>query len=107
MKDKALKKTYINLLKINGFLYLSTLIGLSIIPSEYQIYLDVFLRTSISLFLILRFNPFNKNEFSDYDKQIVFSSGLFLFSTTALNTFIRNNLSVFFSFTIMNFKEVL
>ena len=106
MKDKALKKTYINLLKINGFLYLSTLIGLSIIPSEYQIYLDVFLRTSISLFLILRFNPFNKNEFSDYDKQIVFSSGLFLFSTTALNTFIRNNLSVFSSSTIMNFKEV-
>ena len=71
------------------------------------IYLDVFLRTSISLFLILRFNPFNKNEFSDYDKQIVFSSGLFLFSTTALNTFIRNNLSVFSSSTIMNFKEVL
>ena len=34
MKDKALKRTYINLLKINGFLYLSTLIGLYIKPSE-------------------------------------------------------------------------
>ncbi len=93
MKSKNIKEGYINLIRINALLYFTTIVGLSIIPSKYINFLDIFLRTSISLFLIYRFNPFNKNKFTNIDKQIVFSSALFLFSTTALNNFIRQKLS--------------
>tara|TARA_E500000178_G_scaffold273434_1_gene271813 strand:- start:256 stop:564 length:309 start_codon:yes stop_codon:yes gene_type:complete len=93
MKSKNIKEGYINLIRINALLYFTTIIGLSIIPSKYINFLDIFLRTSISLILIYRFNPFNKNKFTNTDKQIVFSSALFLFSTTALNNFIRQKLN--------------
>tara|TARA_B100000085_G_scaffold255240_1_gene254916 strand:+ start:4966 stop:5274 length:309 start_codon:yes stop_codon:yes gene_type:complete len=93
MKSNNIKEGYINLIRINALLYFTTIVGLSIIPSKYINFLDIFLRSSISLFLIYRFSPFNKNKFTNTDKQIVFSSALFLFSTTALNNFIREKLS--------------
>ncbi len=101
MKTNNIKKGYINLIRLNALLYFTTLVGLSIIPSKYIILLDIFLRTSISLLLMYRFAPFNQNKFNNIDKQIVFSSAMFLFSTTALNKFIREkiiNLSFFNSF---------
>tara|TARA_B100000424_G_C22928256_1_gene493802 strand:- start:1231 stop:1539 length:309 start_codon:yes stop_codon:yes gene_type:complete len=101
MKTNNIKKGYINLIRLNALLYFTTLVGLSIIPSKYINLLDIFLRTSISLLLMYRFAPFNQNKFNNIDKQIVFSSAMFLFSTTALNKFIREkiiNLSFFNSF---------
>ncbi len=101
MKSNNIKKGYINLIRINALLYFTTFIGLYIIPSKYINLLDIFLRSSISLFLIYRFNPLNKNNFTNIDKQIVFSSALFLFSTTTLNNFIKKkflNLSFLNSF---------
>ena len=92
MKNYNIKKNYINLIRLNALLYFTTLVGLSIIPSKYINFLDIFLRSSTSLFLIYRFNPFNNSTFNNVDKQIVFSSALFLFSTTALNNFIREKL---------------
>ena len=64
MKSKNIKEGYINLIRINGLLYFTTLIGLSIIPSKYINLLDIFLRTSISLLLMYRFAPFNQNKFN-------------------------------------------
>jgi hypothetical protein len=40
----------------------------------------------ISGFLLLRFNPFRKVEFTELDRKIVFSAAIFIFTTTAINS---------------------
>ncbi len=52
--------------------------------------LNKFMTYYISLFLIIRFNPFSKNKFTDFDKKIAFTAGLFLITTTALGQYSKN-----------------
>ncbi len=48
-----------------------------------------YVKIYICLFLIWRFNPLRKHyEFTDLDRKIAFSAGLFILSTTALNKYI-------------------
>tara|TARA_X000000368_G_scaffold313540_2_gene251153 strand:+ start:166 stop:522 length:357 start_codon:yes stop_codon:yes gene_type:complete len=89
-KNKSFQKTYITLLRINMFLYLFTFLGIFSIPSKYTDDINLFLKTIVSLFLIIRFNPYTKTKFSEMDKRIVFSAALFLFSTTTLNSIIKH-----------------
>jgi hypothetical protein len=67
--------------------FLATL-GLSSNAIKYLNVMDYYIRIYICLFLIYRFNPFRKIEFNDLDRQIAFSSGLFLLTTSALNNYI-------------------
>ena len=39
----------------------------------------------VSLFLLIRFNPFSNFKFTELDKKIAFTGGLFIISTTILN----------------------
>jgi len=68
-------------------IFLTTL-GLSTNAVVYLNIMDYYIRIYICLFLIYRFNPFRKIEFNDLDRQIAFSSGLFLLTTSALNNYI-------------------
>jgi hypothetical protein len=68
-------------------IFLATL-GLSSNAIQYLNVMDYYIRIYICLFLIYRFNPFRKIEFNDLDRQIAFSSGLFLLTTSALNNYI-------------------
>jgi hypothetical protein len=57
------------------------------------VYLSVILdcvRLFVSLFIIIRFNPYRKTEFNNLDKKIAFHSGLLLFSITTLDSIIEN-----------------
>ena len=47
--------------------------------------LNFVLKIYVSLVLLIRFNPFINRQFTDFDKKIVFSSALFLISTTTIN----------------------
>ena len=48
-----------------------------------------YVKIYICLFLIWRFNPLRKHyEFTDLDRKIAFSAGVFILSTTALNKYI-------------------
>jgi hypothetical protein len=38
----------------------------------------------VSIFLIIRFNPFTKNEFNDLDRKFAFTSGMLILSTSAI-----------------------
>ena len=49
--------------------------------------LNSYMTYYISFFLIIRFNPFSKNKFTEFDKKIAFTSGLFLITTTALGQY--------------------
>lgn len=66
------------------------ILGLSQNATVYLNYLDYYVRIYICLFLIYRFNPFRRIEFNELDRQIAFSAGLFLLTTSALNKYIVN-----------------
>ena len=47
----------------------------------------------VSLFLIWRFNWFRKVQFTELDKKIAFSAGLFLLTTTFINKLLQDYLN--------------
>ena len=51
---------------------------------QYLDQLHSYIKLYISLFLIIRFNPLRKLEFSELDKEISFSAGVFLLTTTTI-----------------------
>jgi len=51
--------------------------------------LDNIMKYYISLFLIIRFNPFYKTNFTNFDRKVVFSAGIFLITTTALGQYAK------------------
>ena len=51
--------------------------------------LDYYVSIYICLFLMWRFHPFkNKYEFTNLDRKIAFTAGLFIFTTTALHKYL-------------------
>ena len=52
--------------------------------------LNLIIKVYVSLFLIIRFNPFIKLKINNFDRKIIFSSGIFLLSTTAITEFIKS-----------------
>jgi hypothetical protein len=71
---------------ISYLLYGISIIGLSRNAPAYIQTIDGYVKIYICLFLIYRFNPLrNKIEFTELDRKIVFSAGLFILTTTAIN----------------------
>jgi hypothetical protein len=71
---------FITLTHILIFLYI---LGVSVNAKNNLDTIDKYIRIYISLFLIYRFNPFRtKYEFTSLDRKMVFSAGLFMFTTT-------------------------
>lgn len=68
-----------------GTIIISAL-GYSYLTPSFLTTLDYYVRIYICLFLIWRFNPLRSHyEFTDLDRKIAFSAGLFILTTTALN----------------------
>ena len=66
--------------------------GLYDTAPQYIIYIDIALKLFIGLFLIFRFNPLVKIRFNDFDKQIIFSAGIFILLSTTITTFMLNKI---------------
>jgi len=91
----------------NVFIYISyalifiSAIGLSESAPKYLNDLDYYVRIYICLFLLWRFNPiFPLKKFTDLDRKIAFSAGLFILTTTVLNNYLvdaENKLKNFFT----------
>jgi hypothetical protein len=72
-------------------LYFLTLFGLSRAAPQYLETVNNSLRTYVGLFLIIRYNPFVKiAKFSDFDREIIFSSGIFMLLSTAFGNYIKD-----------------
>lgn len=72
-----------------GLLLISAL-GLSERAPKYLDSMDYYVRIYICLFLIWRFNPLReKLEFTELDRKITFSAGVFILTTTALNHYLE------------------
>ena len=66
------------------FLYFLFVIGFANNAPEYLIPLNYYVQIYVSLFLIIRFNPLRNVEFTELDRKIAFSAGLFILTTTAI-----------------------
>jgi len=73
------------------FLYFIIALGLSTSAPKYLSFLDYYVKIYVSLFLILRFNPFRRIKFTSLDKKIAFNAGIFVFfATTSINQILIN-----------------
>jgi len=70
---------------ISWMLYFAVLLGVSVNAPSYLDNVDYYAKIYVSLFLLYRFNVFRKVTFTELDRKIAFSAGVFLFATTALN----------------------
>jgi len=66
-------------------LYILFAVGIFKSAPQYLESLDYYVKIYISLFLLWRFNPFRKIHFTELDRKIAFSAGIFLFTTSAVN----------------------
>lgn len=66
-------------------LYILFAIGIVKSAPQYLETLDYYVKIYISLFLLWRFNPFTKIHFTELDRKVSFSAGIFLFTTSAVN----------------------
>ena len=74
---------------ISYLLIIASFLGLSKTAPQYLNSIEYYFRIYICLFLIWRFNPFRQiTTFTNLDRKIVFSAGLFILTTSALNQYL-------------------
>ena len=70
-------------------LIIISFLGIFTNASTYLNDINYYLRVYVCLFLIWRFNPFrNIDIFTSLDRKVAFNSGIFILTTTILNTYI-------------------
>lgn len=73
-----------------GLLIISSLGFYSVSP-QYMEKLDYYIRVYICMFLLWRFHPFRTHyDFTELDRKIAFSAGVFILTTTALNQYLEH-----------------
>ena len=83
-----------NIFLILSWISIITLsLGFTIINPEYISTMNYYIKIYVSLYLMYRFNMFRKIQFTDLDRKIVFSAAVFIFTTTALDKYLMDNLS--------------
>jgi hypothetical protein len=86
---------------MNYLLYFIIAFGLSTTAPQYLSTLDYIIKLYVSLFLIYRFNPFRKVVFTDLDRKIAFSAGIFVFATTTINKILISSLEEIKDFILL------
>jgi len=76
---------------ISWCLIIISALGFSQITPTFLSNLDYYVSIYICLFLMWRFHPFKSSyEFTELDRKIAFTAGLFIFTTTALHKYLLN-----------------
>ena len=52
--------------------------------------IDYWIKVFVGLFLLYRFNPYVHIKFTEFDRKVIFSAGLFMIITTVVNTYLIN-----------------
>jgi hypothetical protein len=86
-------KAFNIIIYLTWILYISFVLGLSANAPQYLDILQSFVKIYVSLFLIIRFNPFRRVKFTGLDAKIAFSAGIFLLGTTAIDSILNNYLT--------------
>lgn len=90
--EKWHENLFLYLLYFSWTIYFIALFGFTILAPKKLSLLQNILKIYVALFLIVKFNIYNKgNELlSRFDKKVAFTSGIFLLLTTALTTIVEN-----------------
>ena len=81
---------YLNNILITLFIYITYSVlliytlGFFDRGKEYLTILNSYMKIYVSIFLIIRFNPFTQYEFNDLDRRFAFTSGMLILSTSAI-----------------------
>jgi|1048.fasta_scaffold148099_1 hypothetical protein len=77
---------------LSWVMYIVIALKISVNAPEYMNYLEFYLKIYIGLFLLYRFNPFRKIVFTELDRKVAFNSGIFIFTATALGSYLKTNI---------------
>jgi len=69
--------------------YLALVFGLVEKQPDILETVDFWLKVFMAIFLILRFNPFTTIKFTEFDRKVVFATGVFLFTVTVVNNYLQ------------------
>lgn len=78
---------------VTYILYIVILLGISTSAPKYIGALHYYVSIYIGLFLIWRFNMFRHIKFTELDRKIAFNAGIFIISTSLINSIFKNYLS--------------
>lgn len=80
---------------ISWTLIIISALGFSQSTPKFLSNLDYYVSIYICLFLMWRFHPFkSKYEFTELDRKIAFTAGLFIFTTTALHKYLLDSKNI-------------
>lgn len=68
--------------------YVAVAIGVLEKEPEYLPIIDYWMKVFIGVFLLWRFNVFTTAKFTEFDRKVVFSAGMFMFVTTVVNNYL-------------------
>jgi len=78
---------YIWLFAIPYVLYFIAFFGIWYVNPSYIQIISVIMQLYISIFLMIRFNPFIKHEFRQYDDRLIFASAFLLLTNVGVTSF--------------------
>ena len=92
--NKFYENIFFYAINLSFILYIFAFLGIGNIAPQYLEYLQYGLKIYVSMILIILYNPFTFKErtLNNFDRQIVFTSGIFLFLSTTLLDGIENYL---------------
>jgi hypothetical protein len=87
----AIHETIFNIgLLLSYVLYFFAFFKIGVYEPKYLDNLEQFLKYYVIGFLLIRFNPLSKPVFTEFDRRVVFSSAIFLLTTTAITQYSQN-----------------
>ena len=72
-------------LYLSYFLYIVAYLQIGYYNPKYLDMLQLYMKYYVTLFLLIRFNPFTTNSFTEFDRKVVFSSAIFLLTTSTIS----------------------
>ena len=84
--NKFYETIFFYLINISFILYIFVFLGVGGFAPQYLEYLQYGLKIFVSIILIILYNPitYREKKFNEFDRQIVFTSGMFLLLSTTL-----------------------
>lgn len=77
-------------LYLSYVLYIIAYLQIGTYNPKYLDTLQDFMKYYVTLFLLVRFNPLVKSQFNEFDRKVVFSSAIFLLTTTIFNQYAKS-----------------
>jgi len=76
-------------LYLSYILYFVAYFNIGLYTPEYLTMLQSVMKYYVIIFLLIRFNPVVTTRFTNFDRKVVFSSAIFLLTTTAFNDYAK------------------